>query len=52
MPEVEELGRMKLHIWGCYDKVYAILDRIENKPGHYTYKSHKTSICCLRMCGN
>ena len=41
MPEVEELGRMKLHIWGCYDKVYAILDRIENKPGHYTYKSHK-----------
>ena len=41
MPEVEKLGRMKLHIWGCYDKVYAILDRIENKPGHYTYKSHK-----------
>ena len=40
-PEVEELGRLKLHIWGCYDKVFAILDKIENKPGHYTYKTHK-----------
>ena len=40
-PEVEELGRLKLLIWGCYDKVFAILDKIENKPGHYTYKTHK-----------
>ena len=40
-PEVENLGHLKLHVWGCYDKVFAILEKIENLPGHYTYKSHK-----------
>lgn len=40
-PEVENLGHLKLLVWGCYDKVFAILDKIENLPGHYTYKSHK-----------
>ncbi|MGM9518298.1 MAG: hypothetical protein ACI3X3_06480 [Acidaminococcus sp.] len=40
-PEVENLGHLKLHIWGCYDKVFAILEKIDNLPGHYTYKSHK-----------
>lgn len=41
MPEVEELGRLKLNTWSCYNKVFAILRQIENPPGHYTYKSHK-----------
>ena len=40
-PEVENLGHLKLHVWGCYDKVFAILEKIDNLPGHYTYKSHK-----------
>lgn len=40
-PEVEELGHLKLQVWGCYDKVFAILEKIDNLPGHYTYKSHK-----------
>lgn len=40
-PEVENLGHLKLHVWGCYDKVFTILEKIDNLPGHYTYKSHK-----------
>lgn len=41
MPEVEALGHLKLDTWSCYNKVFAILQQVENPPGHYTYKSHK-----------
>ena len=41
LPQVEALGHLKLDTWHHYEEVFAILDKIENLPGHYTYKSHK-----------
>ena len=41
LPQVEALAHLKLDTWHHYEEVFAILDKIENLPGHYTYKSHK-----------
>ncbi len=35
-PEVENLGHLKLHVWGCYDKVFAILEK-NRKPAWTLY---------------
>ena len=41
LPRIEELGQLKVITWTCYDKVFVILDTVQNLPGHYTFKSHK-----------
>ena len=41
LPQVEALGELKVRTWTCYDKVFVILETLQNLPGHYTFKSHK-----------
>lgn len=41
LPLVEELGRAKLTTWMGYERAFNVLDKVENLPGHFTYKSHK-----------
>lgn len=40
MPLIEELGLLKLAIWKSYGRMFAVLDVIENKPGHYSFRNH------------
>jgi len=41
MPVVEELGREKLAAWSYYREMFHIMAKVLNRPGHFTYKSHK-----------
>ena len=41
LPIVEKLGREKLDAWSGYGRMFHILEQIENRPGHYSFKSHK-----------
>lgn len=41
LPIIEQLGREKLEAWSGYGRMFHIVEQIENRPGHYTYKSHK-----------
>ncbi len=41
LPQVEALGELKVRTWTCYNKVFVILETLQNLPGHYTFKSHR-----------
>jgi len=41
LPLVEKLGQEKLSAWSGYTRMFAIMGKIENKPGHYSFKSHR-----------
>ncbi len=41
LPVIEELGHVKLAAWRYYREMFTIMSKIVNRPGHYTYKTHK-----------
>lgn len=41
LPVIEKLGQVKLSAWSGYGRMFHIVEQIENRPGHYTFKSHK-----------
>ena len=40
MPLISELGLLKLALWKSYGRMFAVLDVIENQPGHYSFRNH------------
>jgi hypothetical protein len=41
LPIIEQLGQVKLAAWSFYRQMFYIMAKIINRPGHFTYKSHK-----------
>jgi hypothetical protein len=40
LPLISELGLLKLAVWKSYGRMFTVLDTIENKPGHYSFRNH------------
>jgi len=41
LPIIEQLGQVKLAAWIYYRKMFHIMAKVLNRPGHFTYRTHK-----------
>lgn len=40
LPLIAELGLLKLTLWQSYGRMFVVLDKVENKPGHFSFRNH------------